>query len=91
MMPGWKLVTPDISMWEFMAEMLETLGAGMAVVLLALVAGTALSALAWAFGHSLSLPRLAYAGKWGVVGCLVGAWAVPAIGPMIDWIIGFLA
>lgn len=85
-----KLVTPDITMWEFMAELLETLGAGMAVALLALVAGVALSGLAWALGHSLSLPSLAHAGKWGVLGCLLGAWAVPVIGPMIDWIIGFL-
>ena len=81
-----RVVTPDVSLWEYVTGLLDTLGGFQAVVLTASVFGVITGALMWAGGASGGNAAIASMGRWAVVGacgCAVGAVAVPKLIPLV--------
>ena len=86
-----RFVTPDIDMWAAVADFVSFLGAVEAGALLACVAGLSLSALAWAGGRVAGMPGISGSGKIGVGVSILGAFCIPVVPRMIDWIIHTLS
>ena len=86
-----RMLTPDTSLWEVMAGLLDLVGGGVAVVLVAAAFALIVGAVMWALGHSWGSSRVADTGRAGVWGAWVRAGVAPARRGWVGWVMDTIA
>lgn len=82
-----RVVTPDVSVWQYLTSFIDTLGGLQALALIACVVGVITGGVLWAVGASGSNASIASKGRWAVIGAFGNAAVAAVISALIAAVI----